>query len=182
MKKYLFIAAALMLSIIAVATAGAAANDPTPGWDPAPEGHTVTFCHVAGLAEDPANTVTITADEHAVFGQAGHFEENGTTRAGHEQDYLGPCEEPEVPELDCSDDYDPENNGPNGDCTVDPDPDPAPIRTQTPTITRITRCLRARSLLAGCRPRARTWIRPSPAPSRATAAICRSRCRPCWLS
>ena len=125
MKKYLFIAA-LMLSIIAVATAGAAANDPTPGWDPAPEGHTVTFCHVAGLAEDPANTVTITADEHAVFGQAGHFEENGTPRAGHEQDYLGPCEEPEVPEFDCSGDYDSENNGPNGDCTVDPDPDPDP--------------------------------------------------------
>jgi hypothetical protein len=98
MKKYLSIAAALMLSVIVVATAGATRNDATPGWDPAPEGHTVTFCHVAGLAEDPANTVTITADEHAVFGQAGHFGENGTPNAGHEEDYLGPCENEEEPD------------------------------------------------------------------------------------
>lgn len=52
----------------------------------------ITFCHVAGLAEDPANTITLTLPEQAVFGQAGHFNENGTPKAGHEQDYLGECE------------------------------------------------------------------------------------------
>jgi hypothetical protein len=55
----------------------------------------VTFCHVAGLAEDPANTVTLTLPENAVYGEAGHFNENGTPKAGHEQDYLGPCQDPE---------------------------------------------------------------------------------------
>ena len=29
----------------------------------------VTFCHVAGRAEDPANTVTLTLPSNAVFGQ-----------------------------------------------------------------------------------------------------------------
>jgi len=62
-------------------------------FDPDPPGHLVTFCHVAGLEEDPANTITITADEHAVLNpQAGHFNEQGTPNAGHEQDYFGPCE------------------------------------------------------------------------------------------
>jgi hypothetical protein len=55
---------------------------------------TVTICHVAGLAEDPANTVTLTLPENAVYGQAGHFNEDGTTQAGHEQDTLGACPEP----------------------------------------------------------------------------------------
>lgn len=52
----------------------------------------ITFCHVAGLAEDPANTITLTLPYQAVFGQAGHFNENGTPNAGHEQDYLGECQ------------------------------------------------------------------------------------------
>lgn len=52
----------------------------------------VTFCHVAGLAEDPANTVTLTLPYQAVFGQAGHFNEDGTPNAGHEHDYLGECQ------------------------------------------------------------------------------------------
>lgn len=54
----------------------------------------VTFCHVAGLAEDPANTITLTLPYQAVFGEAGHFYENGTPAAGHEQDYLGECQTP----------------------------------------------------------------------------------------
>jgi uncharacterized repeat protein (TIGR01451 family) len=59
----------------------------------------VTFCHVAGSAEDPANTVTLTLPYNAVFGQAGHFNEDGTPNAGHEQDYLGACNE-EPPPVD----------------------------------------------------------------------------------
>ncbi|OGM13095.1 hypothetical protein A3A76_01735 [Candidatus Woesebacteria bacterium RIFCSPLOWO2_01_FULL_39_23] len=56
----------------------------------------VTFCHVAGQADDPANYVDLTLPWNAVYGQAGHFNENGTTQAGHEQDYLGPCNPPTV--------------------------------------------------------------------------------------
>ena len=57
----------------------------------------VTFCHVAGREEDPANTVTLTLPYNAVFGQAGHFNEDGTPNAGHEQDHLGPCQAPPPP-------------------------------------------------------------------------------------
>ena len=32
-----------------------------------------------------------------MFGQAGHFNEDGTPQAGHEQDYLGPCQTPPPP-------------------------------------------------------------------------------------
>ena len=53
----------------------------------------VTFCHIAGRADDPANMVTLTLPYDAVFGQAGHFNEDGTPNAGHENDYLGPCNE-----------------------------------------------------------------------------------------
>lgn len=51
----------------------------------------VTICHAAGLADQPANYVTLTLPWVAVYGQAGHFNENGTTQAGHEEDTLGPC-------------------------------------------------------------------------------------------
>ena len=57
-----------------------------------------TICHVAGLASDPANYITLTLPEPAVFGPAGHFNEEGTPQAGHEQDYFGACVLPtEVP-------------------------------------------------------------------------------------
>ena len=41
--------------------------------------------------------VTLTLPYNAVFGQAGHFNEDGTPQAGHEQDYLGPCQTPPPP-------------------------------------------------------------------------------------
>ncbi len=48
-----------------------------------------TICHVAGLAEQPANYVILRdMPWQAIFGQAGHFFENGTPRAGHEQDFV----------------------------------------------------------------------------------------------
>ena len=50
----------------------------------------VTICHAAGLA-GTTKYVTLTLAYPAVYGPAGHFYENGTPRAGHEQDYLGPC-------------------------------------------------------------------------------------------
>lgn len=51
---------------------------------------TVTICHAAGR-EGTTKFVTLTLPYNAVYGNGGHFNENGTTRAGHEQDYLGPC-------------------------------------------------------------------------------------------
>jgi hypothetical protein len=51
----------------------------------------VTICHAAGL-DGTTKFVELTISENAVYGPAGHFYENGTPRAGHEQDYLGPCE------------------------------------------------------------------------------------------
>ena len=50
----------------------------------------VTICHAAGL-EGTTQFVTLTLPEVAVFGQAGHFNEDGTPAAGHEADYLGEC-------------------------------------------------------------------------------------------
>lgn len=52
----------------------------------------ITFCHAAGQ-DDTTQFVTLTLPYNAVFGQAGHFNEDGTPAAGHEHDYLGPCEE-----------------------------------------------------------------------------------------
>ena len=53
----------------------------------------VTLCHAAGL-EGTTKYVELTVGYPAAYGPAGHFFENGTTRAGHEQDYLGACEVP----------------------------------------------------------------------------------------
>lgn len=54
----------------------------------------ITICHAAGL-EGTTKYVTLTLAPSAVFanpqGQGGHFLENGTTQAGHEQDTLGAC-------------------------------------------------------------------------------------------
>ena len=50
----------------------------------------VTLCHGAGQ-DDTTQFVTLTIAEQAAYGQAGHFNENGTPQAGHEQDYLGAC-------------------------------------------------------------------------------------------
>lgn len=77
----------------------------------------VTICHATSSETNPFVTLTLAAP--AVYGPAGHFNENGTTQAGHEQDYLGACEEEEPP-------VDPE------DPPVDPDPptvpeDPKPV-------------------------------------------------------
>jgi hypothetical protein len=63
----------------------------------------ITICHAAGLADEPANWVTLSLPPNAVYGQNGasaHFNEQGTPLAGHEQDYLGPCEGDEEPPPD----------------------------------------------------------------------------------
>lgn len=53
----------------------------------------VTICHGAGQ-DDTTQFVTLTLARNAVYqdqGNGGHFYENGTPKAGHEQDYLGEC-------------------------------------------------------------------------------------------
>jgi hypothetical protein len=61
----------------------------------------VTICHVAGLASDPANYITLHLPPAAVYGPGGHFNENGTPQAGHEQDSFGECDPPEPPVDEC---------------------------------------------------------------------------------
>lgn len=51
----------------------------------------ITICHAAGL-DGTTHYETLTIGAPAVFGPGGHFNENGTPQAGHEQDYLGECE------------------------------------------------------------------------------------------
>src|SRR3990167_5201974 len=58
----------------------------------------VTICHFTSSETNP--WVEITAAYPAIYGPAVHFSEPGTTNAGHENDFEGPClEEPtNVPE------------------------------------------------------------------------------------
>lgn len=69
----------------------------------------VTICHAAGL-DGTTKYVTLTIAYPAVYGRGGHFNENGTTRAGHEDDYLGACDDDD-----------------------DEEPTPTPVVTPTPT-------------------------------------------------
>ncbi len=53
----------------------------------------ITICHGAGR-DGTTHFETLTLSRNAVYqdqGQGGHFYENGTPKAGHEQDYLGEC-------------------------------------------------------------------------------------------
>jgi hypothetical protein len=52
------------------------------------------ICHVAGRADNPANYRTLDLPPSAIYGPGGHFNENGTTQAGHEQDTFGACPTP----------------------------------------------------------------------------------------
>lgn len=52
-----------------------------------PANEKVTICHAAGKA-GTTKYVTITISKN---GLNGHFHNNGTPRAGHEEDYFGPC-------------------------------------------------------------------------------------------
>lgn len=53
----------------------------------------ITICHGAGR-DGTTHFETLTISRNAVYqdqGQGGHFYENGTPKAGHEQDYFGEC-------------------------------------------------------------------------------------------
>lgn len=87
----------------------------------------VTICHAAGRA-GTTHYVTITISENAVYGPGGHFNENGTTQAGHEQDYFGPCNVEPTPTPVST----PE---PTPTPTSEPTPEPTPQITPTPEVT-----------------------------------------------
>lgn len=92
MKKIALAVAAACLGLIAA----------SPAWGGQDK---VTLCHAAGLA-GTTQYVEITVGYPAAYGPAGHFEENGTPRAGHEQDYLGPCvQTPPPPSPVCPEGY-----------------------------------------------------------------------------
>ncbi len=55
----------------------------------------ITICHATSSETNPY--VTLTLAYPAVYGPAGHFNENGTTQAGHEEDYFGECKTEEPP-------------------------------------------------------------------------------------
>lgn len=72
----------------------------------------VTICHGAGQA-GTTHYETLTISRNAVYqdhSQGGHFYENGTPKAGHEEDYLGECQD------------------------ADPSPEPSPTPTATPSL------------------------------------------------
>ncbi len=87
MKKVLVIAVLVCLGTLGMAV-------PTLATNPEHDNEKVTICHAAGLA-GTTKYVTLTISHNAVYGPGGHFNENGTTQAGHEQDYLGACDEEE---------------------------------------------------------------------------------------
>ena len=91
----------------------------------------VTICHAAGR-EGTTHYVTLTISENAVYGRkgnAGHFEENGTPRAGHEQDYFGPCK------TDNSSSPTPtESAKPTPSPSLTPSPSERPKPTETPEV------------------------------------------------
>lgn len=73
--------------------AGAAVFAPLAG---ANDSDKVTICHAAGL-DGTTHYVTLNISENAVYKDpGGHFYENGTPQAGHEDDYFGPCKTDET--------------------------------------------------------------------------------------
>jgi outer membrane biosynthesis protein TonB len=99
----------------------------------------VTICHATSSETNPFVTLTISAN--AVYGPGGHFNENGTTQAGHEQDYFGECETPEptpTPEPTATPEPTPTPTpevtpSPTPEVTPTPTPEPTPEPTPTPS-------------------------------------------------
>lgn len=114
MFKFIILAIAAVLLAFTFAPSVAVADAPKK----------VTICHAAGQA-GTTKYVELTISENAVYGRkgnAGHFEENGTPRAGHEQDYFGPCVTATPTPTD----------------TATVTPTPTPTATVTPTETPTT--------------------------------------------
>jgi len=90
----------------------------------------VVICHAAGL-DGTTKYVTLELAWPAVYGEAGHFYENGTPRAGHEQDYLGACKGDEPSPTPTSTPTSTSSPTPSVGPTATPTPSAEP--TSTPT-------------------------------------------------
>lgn len=75
-RSALVIAAVLAVGILSATSSSAAEK--------------VTLCHADGQS-GTLKFSELTISVNAAYGQAGHFNEDGTPQAGHEDDYLGPC-------------------------------------------------------------------------------------------
>ncbi len=76
-----FMSAAMMMAGLALTVTPGPASAAT---------EMVTLCHADGQS-GTTKFSTLTISWNAAFGQAGHFNEDGTPQAGHEDDYLGAC-------------------------------------------------------------------------------------------
>lgn len=97
-----------------------------------PHGDKVTICHAAGRA-GTTHFETLTIGHQAVYGPGGHFNENGTTQAGHEQDYLGPCQGDET-------ETEPTDTTPTETTPTETTPTETTPTTPTPTTPTQPRC------------------------------------------
>lgn len=103
-------------------------------------GTSVTFCHATSSESNPF--ITLTTAIAAAVGEAGHFYENGTTQAGHEDDYVGACVEvppvctedcePPVCEQDCEPPVEPTCETDPSLCPVEPPVEPPVVPPVTP--------------------------------------------------
>ena len=85
------------------------------------QAETITICHAAGQ-DGTLMFVTLNLPYQAVYGVGGHFNENGTPQAGHENDYLGPCQNQSEPT-------------PTATATLEPTLTPTNTATPEPTLT-----------------------------------------------
>lgn len=95
---------------------------------PRPPQERYTICHVAGRADAPANYVILRNIPYQAF--RGHFDENGTPEAGHEQDFIinSPADEAR-----CAPPTATPTETPEG--TLTPTDTPGDEPTETPTAT-----------------------------------------------
>lgn len=94
----------------------------------------VTICHAAGQAGEPANWVELTLPYDAIYGTAGHFSEPGSTNAGHERDYEGPCVvEPTATPVPTDEPPATPTDEPTQEPTSEPTAEPTAEPTQEPT-------------------------------------------------
>lgn len=92
----------------------------------------ITICHATSSETNPYETLEL--PEQAVYGQAGHFNEDGTTQAGHEEDYLGECIVEATPTPEPTESPEP-TASPIPTPSVPPSPNPTETPETTPEVT-----------------------------------------------
>jgi hypothetical protein len=90
-------------------------------------GNKIRICHATSSEENPYTDLDIACA--AAFGQAGHFNENGTTRVGHEDDFV-PHGDEACPGLEPTPSPSP---SPSPEVTPSPTPSPSPEVDPSPT-------------------------------------------------